>query len=99
MMCPFCHKDTAVWKQEISVKWDIDNADKGLAYEPYECTNEKCEGTRGFNVVFPVYTRMNDVVSAEDYKSRCIAVATMEDLILKKEDMWKPNLKREKMER
>lgn len=99
MMCPFCHKNEAVWDQIIEIKWDPDNVDRGLAFEPYHCINDKCEGTRGFNIVFPVYTRMTDGVEAEDYKSRLIATAKMSDLIDKKDDMWTPNLKRERMER
>ena len=99
MFCPFCHKDTAIWKQSIEIKWDANDIDKGLAYEPYHCMNERCEGTRGFNIVFPVYTRMNDDVQAEDYKGRLIATAKMCGLIERKDNMWSSNLKRERLER
>lgn len=99
MRCPFCHKDTLVWQQKVSIQWSIDNADRGDVFEEYVCSNIKCEGTRGFHIVFPVYTRMDDPVIAEDFKGRIIAMSEMQKLIERKEDMWEPNLKREKLER
>ena len=99
MRCPFCHKDTLVWQQKVDIIWDINNANKGTVLEEYICTNEKCEGTRGMNIAFPVYTRLDDTVIAEDYKGRIIAMSDMQSLIERTEEMWQPNLKREKMER
>lgn len=88
MICPFCHKDSLKYLDKVEFRWDANDDTLGRMTEYYECTNDKCEGSRGVSLWMYVRTPLDTPVTADDYKGRRIATAVLKDIITDTADFW-----------